>query len=82
MSKKRPKAKKNAWFIPVRGSYLPAKRQGWLLYIPLVILGGFMVFSTVMIVRSEGNVFLAIAELAVGLYLLGVVFTLIAKRKS
>jgi len=33
---KKPKARKGAWFVKVRGSYLPASRQGWLTYIPYV----------------------------------------------
>lgn len=31
------KAKKDAWFVPVRWSYLPASWQGWLLYIPYLL---------------------------------------------
>lgn len=33
----------NHWFMPIRGSYLPRKIQGWLLYIPYLVLliGGF-----------------------------------------
>jgi hypothetical protein len=39
MVKKSPKrkVKKGAWFIKVRGSYLPASPAGWLTYIPYVI---------------------------------------------
>lgn len=33
-SKNIPKPRKGAWFVPVRGSYLPASWQAWLLYIP------------------------------------------------
>lgn len=31
------------WFQPVRGSYLPLSWQGWLLYVPYLVLliGGF-----------------------------------------
>jgi hypothetical protein len=35
--KKLPKARKGAWFVPVRGSYLPATSQGWALYVPYVL---------------------------------------------
>lgn len=31
---KHPKAKQGAWFVAVRGSYLPSSWQGWLTYIP------------------------------------------------
>jgi hypothetical protein len=34
MSTKKSKVKKQSWFTPVRGSYLPANVDGWLLYIP------------------------------------------------
>ena len=29
---------KKKWFIAVRGSYLPSSRQGWLTYIPFIVL--------------------------------------------
>lgn len=34
--KKLPKLKKGAWFYKVRGSYLPATKEGWLTYIPFI----------------------------------------------
>ena len=34
---KTPKPKKGAWFVKVRGSYLPASWQGWLTYVPFVV---------------------------------------------
>ncbi|HUD10478.1 MAG TPA: hypothetical protein VMR28_02275 [Candidatus Saccharimonadales bacterium] len=38
-------AKHPIWFRKVRGSYLPANRQGWLTYIPyLAYLIGVLVF--------------------------------------
>jgi len=37
----RAKKKTKAWFIKVRGSYLPYSWQGWLTYIPFV---GFLLF--------------------------------------
>ena len=30
------KVKKGAWFIKLRGSYIPVSWQGWLTYIPFV----------------------------------------------
>ena len=33
---RRPKAKPGAWFVPLRGSYLPVSPAGWLTYIPFV----------------------------------------------
>jgi hypothetical protein len=40
--KTKSKVKKGAWFVAVRGSYLPASWQGWLSYIPFV---GYLAFS-------------------------------------
>lgn len=40
--KKLPKGRKGAWFVKLRGSYIPCSWQGWLTYIPyvtLVVLG-------------------------------------------
>ncbi len=37
-----PKAKKGAWFVKVRGSYLPASSQGVLLY---VAYAAYIVFA-------------------------------------
>jgi hypothetical protein len=38
------KTKKSKWFIPVRGSYLPNNRLGWLTYIPFT---AYLVFAMV-----------------------------------
>ncbi|HSX53138.1 MAG TPA: hypothetical protein VLF90_02085 [Patescibacteria group bacterium] len=42
--RKNIKVRKGAWFIKVRGSYLPYSWQGWLSYIPFV---GFLVWSII-----------------------------------
>ncbi len=34
---KHPAAKPGAWFISIRGSYLPSNIKGWLTYIPFSI---------------------------------------------
>jgi hypothetical protein len=36
------KRKKGAWFVAVRGSYLPVSWQGWLSYLPYIF---YLVFS-------------------------------------
>jgi sensor histidine kinase YesM len=38
------KAKKGAWFVRLRGSYIPASWQGWLTYIPFT---AYLVFSLI-----------------------------------
>lgn len=51
--KKMPKPKKGAWFIKVRGSYLPCSWQGWLTYIPFLI---FLLTVLVAAVRTQHSV--------------------------
>ena len=48
MPTKKPvrKPKKGAWFVQVRGSYLPCSWQGWLSYVPLALLGLFPIKYT------------------------------------
>ncbi len=36
------KSKKDKWFTPVRGSYLPNNWKGWLTYVPFI---AFLLFS-------------------------------------
>lgn len=46
-----PKARKGAWFVEVRGSYIPASRKGWLTYIPyifFIIVGFGAVFNSLL----------------------------------
>ncbi len=45
------KARKGAWFVKVRGSYLPASGKGWLTYIPyifFIIVGFGAVFNSLL----------------------------------
>lgn len=53
MPKKRTKAKKDAWFVPVRWSYLPVSSEGWLLYIPYL---SYLVATYVAVARSSDSV--------------------------
>lgn len=50
--KKYPKPTKGAWFVKVRGSYLPCSWQGWLTYIPYV---GYLVVSMVVLIYYFGS---------------------------
>ena len=92
-SHKISKARKGAWFVKVRGSYLPASWQGWLTYIPyifLVLIG----FSTVLqpvrdCAKFECSTGTAMQMLSVGViilvpYLVSLVVVMqwIAKQKS
>jgi hypothetical protein len=48
--KKKLKVKKGAWFVKLRGSYLPRTWQAWVLYVPYVT---FLVGTIV--VADDGN---------------------------
>lgn len=50
--KKTPKPRKGAWFVKVRGSYLPASWQGWLTYIPYV---SFLVASMIYVNQTAST---------------------------
>ncbi|NCU39048.1 hypothetical protein EOL96_08505 [Candidatus Saccharibacteria bacterium] len=75
---KLPKLKKGAWFVAVRGSYLPMTWQSWLLYVPYTT---YSVATLVMVItRAQSWLdYLALVPYWVaGL----VVMTWIAKQKS
>lgn len=53
--RKLPKGRKGAWFVKLRGSYIPCSWQGWLTYIPfiaLVLVGFFPIVSTIITFRD------------------------------
>ncbi|HTK39328.1 MAG TPA: hypothetical protein VL362_00515 [Patescibacteria group bacterium] len=78
-STKVPKPRKGAWFVPVRGSYLPASWQAWLLYVPYVY---YLVATLWMVVHSSESL-TAMAINLVPYWVAGVaVMTWIAKQKS
>lgn len=74
-----PKPKKGAWFVPLRGSYLPASWQGWLLYVPYA----YYLVITLRTVSIDAN---SVSEVVIDLvpYWVAaiVVMTWIAKQKS
>jgi len=41
---KKPKQRSGAWFIAIRGSYLPVSWWGWLTYIPFI---AYLTYSAV-----------------------------------
>jgi branched-subunit amino acid transport protein len=77
--KKTTKLKKGAWFIKIRGSYLPDSWQGWLTYVPFVI---FLVGAYVVGTGSGHSVATAIYQVVPAWVAAGVVMTWIAARKS
>jgi len=77
--KTRKKIKKAAWFIPVRGSYLPNSWQAWVLYVPFV---SFLIWSISFSKQSQdtfsGFFFMAFPQWVSA----AIVMTWIAKKKS
>lgn len=74
-----PTPKKGAWFVPVRGSYLPATAIGWLLYLPYL---AYLVFAFVIgwrDINSVGNTILFILPNWIAA---AAVMSWIASRKS
>ena len=71
--------KKRAWFIKVRGSYLPNSWQGWLTYIPYVY---FLVITFMAVNRHSHSV----SDVAIGIvpYWVSAVVVMqwLASRKS
>jgi hypothetical protein len=73
------KTKNSAWFIKVRGSYLPNSWQGWLTYIPFV---GFLVWSAIVLYSKIGDAAIATIFYFVVMVCSAVVMTWIAARTS
>lgn len=76
---KRPKARKGAWFVPVRGSYLPASTAGWLTYIPFV---AYLVFTLVVGLNNESPWTMSVLFIVPNWIAATVAMTYIAARKS
>lgn len=77
--KKLPKPKKGAWFIKVRGSYLPMTWQSRLMYIPYL---GFLIASLVVAFRTQETAIAVVFMLFPQWVAAAVVMTWIASRKS
>ncbi|HET8708774.1 MAG TPA: hypothetical protein VFL85_00680 [Candidatus Saccharimonadales bacterium] len=75
----RPKARKGAWFVRLRGSYLPASWQGWLTYIPFT---AYLVFALVYGWHSTGSPAQAVLFIVPNIIAATAVMTWLAKRTS
>jgi hypothetical protein len=73
------KIRKGAWFVRLRGSYLPVSWQGWLTYIPFV---AYLAFSLIVAWRYSGNNLKIVILTVPNWVAAAVVMTWIAKRKS
>ena len=78
-SRKLPKAKKGAWFVPVRGSYLPASPEGWLTYIPFT---AYLVFTLIVGFRNTDTMSMAVLFVVPNWVAAAAVMTWLAARKS
>lgn len=77
--RKLPKPRKGAWFVPLRGSYLPVTWQGWLLYIPFV---SYAIISLLFVVNRSGSFLEIVINLLPYWLSVLVAMTWIAKQKS
>lgn len=74
-----PKAKKGAWFVRVRGSYLPASASGILLYLAYA---AYIVFATMVGYQQAGSLAQAALLVVPNWVAAAAVMTYIAWRKS
>ena len=77
--KKLPKARKGAWFVAVRGSYLPVSWQGWLTYIPFI---AYLIFSMQVAKDVTESVAAAVLVIVPNWVAATIVMTWLAKRTS
>jgi hypothetical protein len=73
------KSKKDKWFVPVRGSYLPNNWWGWLSYIPFM---AYLVLAAVLGWHYTANNYEAILYVVPNWVAAAVVMTWVAKRTS
>jgi hypothetical protein len=76
---KRPKAKPGAWFVPVRGSYLPSSPAGCWTYVPFV---AYLVFSLIVGVNDTSSLAMAVLFIVPNWVAATVIMTYLASRKS
>ena len=74
-----PKLRKGAWFVPVRGSYLPMTWKAWLLYIPY---GSYVVISLVFVINRSHSVLEVLINILPYWVAVVIAMTWIAKQKS
>jgi hypothetical protein len=73
------KAKKNAWFIKTRGSYLPHSRAGWLTYIPYI---AYLDFTAVVAYQNASSLSTGALIIVPNWVAATVILTWVAARKS
>jgi hypothetical protein len=73
------KSKKDRWFVPVRGSYLPNNWKGWLTYLPFL---AYLVFAVVFAWQATDNRSQAVLLIIPNWIAATIVMTWLAKRTS
>jgi hypothetical protein len=76
---RRSQAKTEAWFTPIRGSYLPASAAGWWTYLPFV---AYLICSVIVGIKDTSSAAVAILFIVPNWIAAAVVVTYIAARKS
>jgi hypothetical protein len=74
-----PKHRKDAWFVPVRGSYLPVSLQGWFTYLPFL---AYLGYSWYVAFAYTGNNLKAVLWIFPNWVAAAAVMTWLAKAKS
>lgn len=74
-----PKPKKGAWFVPVRGSYLPASPEGWLTYVPFI---AYIVFALIAGIQLTSSISMAVLFIVPNWIAAAAVMTWLASKKS
>ncbi|HET9098234.1 MAG TPA: hypothetical protein VFN51_01305 [Candidatus Saccharimonadales bacterium] len=76
---KKLKARKGAWFIAIRGSYLPVSPAGWWTYLPFL---AYLIFSGIVGYRDTTSTAMAVMFIIPNWIAAAAVMTYIAARKS
>lgn len=71
--------KTGAWFVPVRGSYLPASSAGWLTYVPFI---GYLIFVYMVSIEYTENALVAVLLIVPNFIAATAVMNYIARKKS
>lgn len=77
--KSKLKVRKGAWFIRLRGSYLPVSWQGWLTYIPFT---SYLVYSLYVAFVYTGNNLKAVLWIVPNWVAATAAMTWLARNKS
>ena len=76
---RRQKARPGAWFVTVRGSYLPASSAGWLTYVPFI---AYLIFALVVGIKETSSIAVATLFIVPNWAAAAVIMTYLASKKS